>query len=370
MVIIRVIVSLFWYGIGTYTGAECVRSIIYTWSPSFRHIPNSLPASANIDTGFMICYFVYFLLVLPFHYIPTHRLHWIFLAKAIACPVAGFAIVGWVIQSTGGGDQVFQFGNEYRGARLGWAFISGVNAMIGNFATLAVNMNDFARYSRNPRSPYVQLVVIPVAFMVMMLFGIIGANGSRILYGEVLCEFSSPNTRTKTRQENFASWRASPAIERITDFRRYFASRGPNAHHRQLEVTRRPCRGLLHRPRVLTCQHCHQPLRQQRFGRRRSLDAVSALSQSPPSAIRLRIRGRMGTHALEYPRVRRVSSDIHERVYVVGLSSLLVLSPVSASPSCARQDPDALHRLNLARPRLRHPAVRLLARPPPAHQHP
>ena len=47
-------------------------------------------------------------------------------------------------------------------------------------------MNDFARYSKNPRSPYIQLVIIPVAFIVMMLFGIIGANGSRILYGEVL----------------------------------------------------------------------------------------------------------------------------------------------------------------------------------------
>lgn len=47
-------------------------------------------------------------------------------------------------------------------------------------------MNDFARYSRNRRSPYIQLVVIPAVFTIMMLFGIIGANGSRLIYGEVL----------------------------------------------------------------------------------------------------------------------------------------------------------------------------------------
>ncbi|KAI1338686.1 permease for cytosine/purines, uracil, thiamine, allantoin-domain-containing protein [Xylariaceae sp. FL0016] len=186
MVVFRVIISIFWYGIGTYTGAECVQSIIYAWAPSFRDIPNHLPASANIDTGFMICYFIYWLLVLPFHYIPTHKLHWFFTFKAIVSPIAGFAIMGWVIASTGGGSQVFQYGNEYAGAKLGWAFMSGVNAMIGNFATLGVNMNDFARYSRKPRSPYVQLLVIPSAFILMMLFGIIGANGSRLLYGEVL----------------------------------------------------------------------------------------------------------------------------------------------------------------------------------------
>lgn len=98
---------------------------------------------------------------------------------------------------------MFQYGNQSRGSSLGWAFMNGVNAMIGNFATLGtapassrldyklksclgVNMNDFARYSRNPQSPYIQILVIPVVFTIMMLFGIIGANGSRLIYGEVL----------------------------------------------------------------------------------------------------------------------------------------------------------------------------------------
>ncbi|KAH9890200.1 permease for cytosine/purines, uracil, thiamine, allantoin-domain-containing protein [Xylariomycetidae sp. FL2044] len=186
MVVIRVIVSIFWYGIGTYTGAECIQSIIYAWAPSFRNLPNQLPASANIDTQFMICYFIYWIIVLPFHYIPAHKLHWFFTFKAIVSPIAGFAIMGWVISETGGGNQVFSYGNELSGAKLGWAFMSGINAMIGNFATLGVNMNDFARYSKKPNSPYVQLLVIPSVFILMMLFGIIGANGSRILYGEVL----------------------------------------------------------------------------------------------------------------------------------------------------------------------------------------
>ncbi|KAK9773865.1 putative Allantoin permease [Seiridium cardinale] len=170
IIIFRVVVSIFWYGIGTYTGAECVRSIIYAWAPDFRNIPNQLPESANIDTGFMI----------------SHQLHWFFTFKAVITPIAGFAILGWVVHSTGGGSQVFTYGNSYSGSSLGWAFMSGVNAMIGNFATLGVNMNDFSRYSMKPNSPYVQLVIIPIAFIVMMLFGIIGANGTRLMYGEVL----------------------------------------------------------------------------------------------------------------------------------------------------------------------------------------
>ena len=163
-----------------------MQSLIYAMAPRFRNIPNHLPESANITTGFMICYFIYFLICLPFHYIPAHQLRWFFTFKSIVSPIAGFAILGWIISTTGGGSAVFAYGNEYRGSSLGWAFMNGVNAMIGNFATLGVNMNDFARYSRKPNSPYVQILVIPVVFTIMMLFGIIGANGSRLIYGEVL----------------------------------------------------------------------------------------------------------------------------------------------------------------------------------------
>jgi NCS1 family nucleobase:cation symporter-1 len=53
-------------------------------------------------------------------------------------------------------------------------------------AMLKIYRNDFARYFRKPNSPYVQLIVIPLVFVIMMLFDIIGANGSKIIYGELL----------------------------------------------------------------------------------------------------------------------------------------------------------------------------------------
>ncbi|KAH8600894.1 cytosine-purine permease [Bisporella sp. PMI_857] len=186
VIIFRIIISVFWYGIGTWTGAECVQSMIYAIWPRFRNVPNRLPKSANITTGFMICYFIYWCLCLPFHYIPAHQVRWFFTFKSVVTPIAGFAIVGWIVSEAGGGTAVFAQGNSLKGSSLGWAFMNGVYAMVGNFATMGVNMNDFARYSKRPNSPYVQLIVIPIVFIVMMLFGIIGANGSRILYGELL----------------------------------------------------------------------------------------------------------------------------------------------------------------------------------------
>ncbi|KKY17183.1 putative ncs1 allantoate transporter [Phaeomoniella chlamydospora] len=160
-------------------------SMLYAIWPSFRNIPNHLPKSANITTGFMICYFIYFVVVLPFHWIPPHKVRWVFTIKSIITPIAGFAILGYLVHATGG-NKIFTFGNELKGSALGWGFMNGVNAMIGNFATLGVNMNDFARYSKKPKSPLIQLIVIPVVFLMMMIFGVVGANGSKILYGELL----------------------------------------------------------------------------------------------------------------------------------------------------------------------------------------
>lgn len=83
-----------------YTGAECVQSMLFAIWPRFRNVPNQLPKSANITTGFMISYFIYFLFCLPFHYIPPHQVRWFFTFKSIVTPIAGFAIIGWIVHNT------------------------------------------------------------------------------------------------------------------------------------------------------------------------------------------------------------------------------------------------------------------------------
>ena len=75
--------------------------MIYAIWPRFRNIPNKLPESANINTGFMICYFIYWVMCLPFHYIPPHQVRWFFTFKSVVTPIAGFVIIGWIVSRTG-----------------------------------------------------------------------------------------------------------------------------------------------------------------------------------------------------------------------------------------------------------------------------
>lgn len=188
VVVVRMIVGLFWYGINTYTGAECVYAVLVAIWPSFANVPNSLPESANITTQMMTAYIVYFIIILPFHYIHPEKMRWFFACKSILCPPAIFGMLAWACSATDGGlnTPVFHRGNTVTGSAYAWAFMNGLNAMLGNYGTLAVNINDFARYAKKPRMTFIQIFIIPASFVLMAFWGILIAGAAEEIYGEII----------------------------------------------------------------------------------------------------------------------------------------------------------------------------------------
>ncbi|KAH8896944.1 NCS1 nucleoside transporter family [Thozetella sp. PMI_491] len=205
VIFVRMVVASFWYGINTATGAECIRAILIAIWPSFANIPNHLPKSANITTQTMCAYILYFLFVLPFHYIHPRKLRWFFAIKAAICIPAVIGMLIWACTSTGGGlnNVVFERGNTVTGSKLGWVFMHGLNAMLGNYGTMAVNINDYTRYAKNPRTTYIQLIIIPCAFLMMGFFGLVIVGSAEKLYGvlqwDVLSIMDNWNGSSKAR---------------------------------------------------------------------------------------------------------------------------------------------------------------------------
>jgi len=58
--------------------------------------------------------------------------------------------------------------------------------MLGNYGTLAVNINDFTRYAKNTRTTYIQLFIIPASFVLMAFCGMIIAGGAEEIYGDLI----------------------------------------------------------------------------------------------------------------------------------------------------------------------------------------
>lgn len=64
--------------------------------------------------------------------------------------------------------------------------VTDLNGVLGNYATLGLNIADFSRYSNKPSAQNVQAIVIPVIFTIVGLLGIFTAAASETAYGQIL----------------------------------------------------------------------------------------------------------------------------------------------------------------------------------------
>lgn len=185
MVLMRLIVGGIWFGVNAYTGAECIRSMIYAIWPSFHHLHNQLPASANITTDLMVCYLIYFIISLPFYYIKQEKIQWIFTLKTILVPVAFFAMLGWGLDVTKHERSlIFSIQNTTSGSDFSWGFLAAFVSAVSSYATLAVNVNDFARYTEDFYAPYIQLIALPIFSIFTSCVGLVMGSLSLYKWGE------------------------------------------------------------------------------------------------------------------------------------------------------------------------------------------
>ncbi|KAK9473941.1 permease for cytosine/purines, uracil, thiamine, allantoin-domain-containing protein [Dipodascopsis tothii] len=188
MVIFRMITGIFWYGIQAYTGGECIQSLLFAIWPSFRHLHNTIPLSQNITTQFMISYFLYFLCCIPVHLIKIENTRWFFLFKCCLTPICGFAIMGWLVQTTKnmGGENVFAEGNTVHGTAFTWVFMACLYSNLGGGSTYATNASDYSRYTKKEYSILFQTFALPFSNILMAVMGVVGAAGTKKLYGTIM----------------------------------------------------------------------------------------------------------------------------------------------------------------------------------------
>jgi NCS1 family nucleobase:cation symporter-1 len=139
----------------------------------------------------MIGFLLYFLLQLPFLCIPYTKVQYFFGFKSIIAPIVFLAIFGDTLRRAGGtisnssvitGDA---FPKVY-GSTLAWAFFANLNSVLGNYATLGLNIADFSRYANKPSAQNVQAIVIPVIFTIVGLLGIFTAAASQTAYDSII----------------------------------------------------------------------------------------------------------------------------------------------------------------------------------------
>merc|ERR1712230_341201 len=188
VVLSRCVLAIVWLGVQTTTGGQCMSVLLTAIWPSFANIPNHIPEDQGITTSGMIGFLLYFLLQLPFLCIPYTKVQYFFAFKSVIAPIVFFAVFGDTLRRAGGtldNSTVITQGVRISGSTLAWAFFGNLNGVLGNYATLGLNIADFSRYANKPSAQNVQVLIIPFIFTVVGLLGIFTAAAAETAYGEV-----------------------------------------------------------------------------------------------------------------------------------------------------------------------------------------
>jgi NCS1 family nucleobase:cation symporter-1 len=141
----RASVGTIWYGINTYYGANLLSTMLLCmFGHRWANFPNTLPASASITSKQLLCFFLTWIIELPFTLIHP-KVHVVFSVKGTIMPIAAFGLFGWCMANGAGISSIANTNVSITSNKaFGWAFLKGINSVIGISASLIVSQPDMA----------------------------------------------------------------------------------------------------------------------------------------------------------------------------------------------------------------------------------
>jgi NCS1 family nucleobase:cation symporter-1 len=188
--LMRAIVACGWYGIQTWFGG----SMIYTLLGVLLGGPiggSNLPG-LGINPGQLACFLAFWAIQM---YFIVHGMESIRKLETYTAPLKiaiCFVLLGWVYKQVGGFGpllaQPSQFVEGGPKAGLFWSvFWPSLTAMIGYWATLALNIPDFTRFAKTQRDQVVgQSLGLPLPMGLLAALAVTVTSATIVLYGKAL----------------------------------------------------------------------------------------------------------------------------------------------------------------------------------------
>jgi NCS1 family nucleobase:cation symporter-1 len=188
--LMRAIVACGWYGIQTWFGG----SMIYTLLGVLvgHEIGGGKLPGLGINGAQLACFLAFW--AIQFYYI-VHGMDSIRKLETYTAPLKiliCFVLLGWVYNRAGGFgpllEQPSQFVEGGKKAGQFWStFWPSLTAMVGFWATLALNIPDFTRFAKTQRDQLVgQTVGLPVPMGLLAMLAVIVTSATVVLYGKAI----------------------------------------------------------------------------------------------------------------------------------------------------------------------------------------
>jgi NCS1 family nucleobase:cation symporter-1 len=176
--ILRALVACGWFGIQCWIGGQAIHSmLVILW-----------PAAGSTGGSVWLCFFAFWVLnmLVVWRGIDTIRV-----LEGIGAPfmlLVGLLLLWWITSQAGGLGPVLSAKSKFEtGAAFFRFFVPSLTAMVGFWATVALNIPDFTRFARNQRSQVIgQVLGLPTAMTLYSFIGVAVTSASVILFGEAI----------------------------------------------------------------------------------------------------------------------------------------------------------------------------------------
>jgi nucleobase:cation symporter-1, NCS1 family len=189
--VLRALVACGWFGIQTWIGGEAVSTLIATLIPAWRNFPYSTE----------ICFLAFWLINLA---VILKGVEYIRVLQGISAPVllaVGLLLLAWAYRSAGGFGPMLAAPSQFASFPDFLKFlIPALNATVGFWATVSLNIPDFTRFARSQRQQMIgQALALPTTMTIYSLIGILVTSATVVIYGtaiwdpvQLLSRFHSP----------------------------------------------------------------------------------------------------------------------------------------------------------------------------------
>jgi NCS1 family nucleobase:cation symporter-1 len=147
----RIILSLVWFAVQSWTGGICISVILGSIFPSFQNIGNVFPESSHLETKQFVGWILFNVILIPVLYIRPEKMKGTLLAFNIISAVTLISMMIWSLAVAKGAGELLSEGNKAMSSEeLGWGITSGVSTVIGSIAVGLTNQPDYSRFARRP----------------------------------------------------------------------------------------------------------------------------------------------------------------------------------------------------------------------------
>ncbi|HXP83706.1 MAG TPA: NCS1 family nucleobase:cation symporter-1 [Bryobacteraceae bacterium] len=175
--VLRALVACGWFGIQTWIGGQAIHSMLKILWPA-----------AAWPVLVWVCFFAFWLLNMAVIWRGIDTIRFL---EGVGAPFmlgVGLLLLWWITRKAGGFGPVLSTPSKFQttGEFLKF-FIPSLTAMVGFWATVALNIPDFTRYATSQKAQAVgQALGLPTAMTLYSFIGVAVTSASVVLFGEAV----------------------------------------------------------------------------------------------------------------------------------------------------------------------------------------